>query len=106
MASNNYFFFLNRRNSGDGFRESINSKYFVDKSLLIDVLNSRISTKDKWNCVSRPRRFDKTQNAIYRHHGLANCISMADGSLLIRRRKQKYHPEAESFRLEIRKKCS
>lgn len=62
MASNNYFFFLNRRNSGDGFRESINSKYFVDKSLLIDVLNSRISTKDKWVCVSRPRRFGKTMN--------------------------------------------
>lgn len=62
MASNNYFFFLNRRNSGDGFRESINGKYFVDKSLLIDSLNSKISTKEKWICVSRPRRFGKTMN--------------------------------------------
>lgn len=60
--SNNYFFFLNRRNSTDGFRESIHGKYFVDKSLLIDVLNSRISTKEKWICVSRPRRFGKTMN--------------------------------------------
>lgn len=62
MAFNQYFFFLNRRNSIDGFRESINGKYFVDKSLLIDVLNSRISTKEKWVCVSRPRRFGKTMN--------------------------------------------
>lgn len=62
MVSNNYYFFLNRRNSVDGFRESTNGRYFVDKSLLIDVLNSRISTKEKWICVSRPRRFGKTMN--------------------------------------------
>lgn len=62
MTNNNYYFFLNRRNSGDGFRESINGSYFVDKSLLIDVLNSKISTKEKWICVSRPRRFGKTMN--------------------------------------------
>lgn len=33
------------------------------------------------------------QNVVYMHHGLADCISMADGSSLIQRRKQKYHRE-------------
>lgn len=62
MIMNNYYFFLNRRNSGDGFKESINGSYFVDKSLLINELNKKISTKEKWICVSRPRRFGKTMN--------------------------------------------
>lgn len=55
-----YSYFLNRRNSADGFKESINGSIFVDKSLLIDFVNERLSTKEKWICVSRPRRFGKT----------------------------------------------
>lgn len=65
-----YFYFLNRRNNGDGFKESVNGRIFVDKSGLIDILNDKISTKEKWICVSRPRRFGKTMvlemlNAYY-----------------------------------------
>ena len=55
-----YSHFLNRRNSADGFKESINGSIFVDKSLLIDFVNEKLSTKEKWICVSRPRRFGKT----------------------------------------------
>lgn len=55
-----YFYFLNRRNSGEGFRESVNSRFFVDKSMLIDEINQKIATKEKWICVSKPRRFGKT----------------------------------------------
>ncbi len=55
-----YSYFLNRRNSADGFKESINGSIFVDKSLLIDFVNEKLSTKEKWICVSRPRRFGKT----------------------------------------------
>lgn len=55
-----YFYFLNRKNNGDGFRESVSGAIFVDKSDLIDILNEKISTKEKWICVSRPRRFGKT----------------------------------------------
>lgn len=53
-------FFLNRNSSGDGFRESIKGEYFVDKSQLIAFTNNKLGTKDKWICVSRPRRFGKT----------------------------------------------
>lgn len=56
----NYYFFLNRKNVLDGFRESMNGQFFVDKSELIDVVNAKISTKEKWICVSRPRRFGKS----------------------------------------------
>ena len=56
----NYYFFLNRKNVLDGFCESVNGQFFVDKSELIDVLNKKISTKEKWICVSRPRRFGKS----------------------------------------------
>ncbi len=55
-----YYYFLNRKNSMDGFRESINSRFFVDKSMLIEIVSDKISTKEKWICVSRPRRFGKT----------------------------------------------
>ena len=55
-----YYYFLNRKNSVDGFKESINSRFFVDKSMLIEAVADKISTKEKWICVSRPRRFGKT----------------------------------------------
>lgn len=55
-----YFYFLNRKNNGDGFKESVTGKIFVDKSELIGMLNEKISTKEKWICLSRPRRFGKT----------------------------------------------
>lgn len=53
-------FFLNRADNKEGFREAIHTPFFVDKSLLIDEVNKRIGTKEKWICVSRPRRFGKT----------------------------------------------
>lgn len=55
-----YYFFLNRNKNGDGFQELRNSEIFVDKTGLIEEINSRISTKEKWICVSKPRRFGKT----------------------------------------------
>ena len=55
-----YFYFLNRRGNCDGFKELLNGRIFVDKSNLIEETNKRISTKEKWICISRPRRFGKT----------------------------------------------
>ena len=36
------------------------SKYFVDKSLMIEKLNEVIETSDKYICITRPRRFGKS----------------------------------------------
>ena len=58
--------------SAEDFRESLNSRIYVDKSELIKCTNSLISTKQKYMCISRPRRFGKTMaagmlSAYYNH---------------------------------------
>ncbi|MGN0839754.1 MAG: AAA family ATPase [Candidatus Ornithospirochaeta sp.] len=47
----------------DNFSSSKNSRFYVDKSMLIALLNERIGTDDRFLCVSRPRRFGKTMAA-------------------------------------------
>lgn len=51
-------FYLNPGNKG--FWESIRSKIYVDKTGLISCTNALINTKEKFVCVSRPRRFGKS----------------------------------------------
>lgn len=43
-----------------GFRESLNSAIYVDKTMLIDRMNAVLDTRQKFICVSRPRRFGKS----------------------------------------------
>lgn len=50
--------YLNAGN--EQFREAIRSKIYVDKTGLIAWTNRRLGTRDKYVCVSRPRRFGKT----------------------------------------------
>lgn len=52
--------YLNPGNSG--FAEMLKSDY-VDKTGLIRLMNSRLGTKQKYLCVSRPRRFGKSYAA-------------------------------------------
>lgn len=42
------------------FREDLNSRIYVDKSMIIAELNALFQTYDKYLCVSRPRRFGKS----------------------------------------------
>lgn len=51
-------FYLNPGNKG--FWESTRSKIYVDKTNLIACTNNLINTKEKFVCVSRPRRFGKS----------------------------------------------
>lgn len=44
----------------DGFRESISSRIYVDKTGLAACTNELINTEEKYICVSRPRRFGKS----------------------------------------------
>ncbi len=46
-----------------GFRTSLNSQIYVDKSGLIEKTNALIGTQQKFVCVSRPRRFGKSMAA-------------------------------------------
>ncbi len=50
--------YLNPGNKG--FWEAIRSKIYIDKTNLIACTNERINTKEKYICVSRPRRFGKS----------------------------------------------
>ena len=50
--------YLNLGNQG--FRESIRSRIYVDKTNLIACTNTVLNTNDKYICVSRPRRFGKS----------------------------------------------
>ncbi|HIX72346.1 MAG TPA: AAA family ATPase, partial [Candidatus Anaerobutyricum stercoripullorum] len=49
--------YLNLGNAGFA---SIRKGLYVDKSMLIDFVNSTLGTKEKLTCVSRPRRFGKS----------------------------------------------
>ena len=53
--------YLNPGNKG--FRESIQSAIYVDKTELIDKLNAVLDTRQKYVCISRPRRFGKSMAA-------------------------------------------
>ena len=53
--------YLNPGNKG--FRESLNSEIYVDKTGLIDKTNAVLDTRQKFLCVSRPRRFGKSMAA-------------------------------------------
>lgn len=46
-----------------GFRESLNSAIYIDKSELIEKTNLLINTRQKFLCVNRPRRFGKSMAA-------------------------------------------
>ena len=54
-------FYLNP--SVKGFSEALNSEIYVDKSEIIAYTNKVVDTKQKYICVSRPRRFGKTMTA-------------------------------------------
>ena len=45
------------------FRTSRNSRFYVDKSMIISLLNDKVESDDRFLCVSRPRRFGKTMAA-------------------------------------------
>ena len=47
----------------EGFRTSLRSKIYMDKTGLIAYTNERFDTEQKFICVSRPRRFGKTMAA-------------------------------------------
>ncbi|MCD8200859.1 MAG: ATP-binding protein [Clostridia bacterium] len=51
-------------NLGNGkFQESIDSQIYVDKTWFIDKTNRLLSTRQKFACVTRPRRFGKSMAA-------------------------------------------
>lgn len=52
--------YLNTNRSLENYKKLYNSKYFVDKSKIIQQLNELIETSDRYICITRPRRFGKS----------------------------------------------
>lgn len=52
--------YLNTNKCLENYKNLYRSKYFVDKSLIIENLNKLLGTSDKYICVTRPRRFGKS----------------------------------------------
>jgi len=57
-------YFINRNIEKNEFKLAYESDYFVDKSELISKINTIINKKDRFLCITRPRRFGKTINAM------------------------------------------
>ena len=51
---------LNTESANKMFRVMVHDEYFVDKSGLIEIVNARINTMNRYLCVTKPRRFGKT----------------------------------------------
>ena len=57
-------FFLNNIDEVNEFTLMAKDKYFVDKSKLIEKLNEVLGFKERYICITRPRRFGKSINAM------------------------------------------
>lgn len=66
------------------YRELVNSKFFVDKSAMIEHLNRRIRTNTKYVCITKPRRFGKT--SVLHMLGAYYCKAYDTGELFGRLR--------------------
>ena len=55
-------YFLNNDFVKNNFELITNSKYFVDKSMMIEKINGYIGIEDRHVCITKPRRFGKTTN--------------------------------------------
>lgn len=72
------------------FEETLNSEIYVDKSLLIEKISTKIRTNSKYVCITRPRRFGKTINANmlgayytrgFDSHVLFDSLKIADSEM-------------------------
>ena len=73
-------------NPGYGnFQEALNSEIYVDKTEMVLYTNSVLKTKQKYLCVSRPRRFGKTMAAdmLCAYYGKKESRECFDNTKLI-----------------------
>lgn len=52
--------YLNTSSAYKDFTMLRNDEFFVDKSCIIEQINKKISTKNRYLCITKPRRFGKT----------------------------------------------
>lgn len=67
--------YLNTDSSYEDFRMLRNDIFFVDKSAIIEKISRQINTKNRFICITKPRRFGKTSvlNMLGAYYGKAVC---------------------------------
>lgn len=55
--------YINTNKGLENYKMLKRGKYFVDKSQIIEIINQRINTNDRFICITRPRRFGKSSIA-------------------------------------------
>jgi hypothetical protein len=65
--------YLNTNAAFKDFQMLRNDRYFVDKSAMIQKVNERVNTKNRFLCITKPRRFGKTSalNMLGAYYGKA-----------------------------------
>lgn len=65
--------YLNTNAACKDFQMLSSGRYFVDKSAIIEKINERIKTKNRFLCITKPRRFGKTSilNMLGAYYGKA-----------------------------------
>lgn len=51
---------LNTESAKKMFQMMVYDEYFVDKSGMIEIVNARVNTMNRYLCITKPRRFGKT----------------------------------------------
>lgn len=76
-----------------GFQESLRSKIYVDKSMLIESMNELINTEQKYICLSRPRRFGKSMAAdmLLAYYGKNDTADLFDHLKIANAKSYKEH---------------
>ena len=71
-------YFLNNIDANNQFIKTTKKKYFVDKTELIEKLNVLVGGADQFVCITRPRRFGKSINAMMLASYYTNTLDMKD----------------------------
>ncbi|MCI9143873.1 MAG: AAA family ATPase [Lachnospiraceae bacterium] len=89
------------------FTRALNSEIYIDKTDLIDVVNSRIDTMNCYMCVSRSRRFGKSMAAdmltAYYSRGCDSAALFAERKVKKGEDFQKHLNRHHVIRLDIQK---
>lgn len=65
--------YLNSNCAYEDFKMLRNDEFFVDKSSIIEKVSKRINTKNRYLCITKPRRFGKTSilNMLGAYYGIS-----------------------------------
>lgn len=104
--------YLNTNVALENYKKLLESKYFIDKSMIIDKLNTLINTSDCYVCITKPRRFGKSSiiNMLgayytkgYDSKGIFNNLNISESNTYLKN-LNKYNVINISFN-KIPEKC-